>query len=123
MIKSFKDLRIYKRGYELNLKIHNISMKLPDYERYVICDQIRRAALSIPLNIAEGYGKKESDAEFKRYLRIALGSCNEVEVLLDIIYDLKYIDGENHEEIVNGYIELGKQIYSTIIKWSRIEKF
>ena len=117
MITNFKDLRIYEKSYELCLKICKLYIALPKEERFILIDQIKRASLSIPLNIAEGYGKKESKAEFKRFLRMSLGSCNEVEVLLDMMYDLKYIDKAVHDEFVKGYIEVRKQIYSTIEKW------
>ena len=118
MITGFKDLRIYQKGYDLTLKIYNLARNFPDYERYIICDQIKRAAMSVPLNIAEGYGKKDSNADFKRYLRIAFGSCNEMEVLLDLAFDLGYIDDCTHKQMVNEYIELRKQIYSMIKSWS-----
>ena len=73
----------YEKSYRATLEIYRLSEKFPERERYGMSDQIRRAAMSIPLNIAEGYGKRESAAEFKRYLRMAMGSANEVQVLLD----------------------------------------
>jgi len=79
--------------------------------------QIRRAALSIPLNIAEGYGKKQSAAEFKRYLNMSLGSVNEVEVLLDLSCDLKYITEDQHKEYLERYQVLGKQLNTLIQRW------
>ena len=119
MIKVYSDLRIYKKSYEQSIKIHLLTQRYPSYERYEIGSQLRRAAVSIPLNIAEGYGKKESDAEFKRFLRIALGSNNEVKVLLDMSYDLKYIDKEEYEKLKEENETLGRQIYMTIKKWQR----
>jgi len=73
--------------------------------------------MSVPLNIAEGYGKKESIADFKRFLRMSVGSCNEIEVLMDMSYDLGYINEDTHKEITEQYIALRKQIISTIEKW------
>jgi len=69
VIKSYDDLEVYKRSYELALAIHRLSFTLPETERYELSSQIRRAAVSIPLNIAEGYGRKKSKAEFKHFLR------------------------------------------------------
>ena len=78
-------------------------------------DQIRRAALSIPLNIAEGYGR--SSAEFKRFLRISLGSCNEVRVLIDFLSDLKYIDTDVYNRLLEEYEALARQLYKLEANW------
>ena len=87
MIKTFYDLNVYKSSYELSLKIHKISHSFPKEELYELGAQLRRAAVSVSANIAEGYGG--SSAEFKRYLRIANGSCNEVRVYIDMSYDYR----------------------------------
>ena len=97
--------------------VHRLTQNFPDFEKYELGSQLRRAAISIPLNIAEGYGKKQSKADFKRFLNIALGSNNEIKVLLDIIKDLGYINESVHQEIFLQYDELGKQIYSLLTKW------
>ena len=117
MINTYKDLKIYQKSYKLSLTIHKLTQKYPDYEKYELASQLRRAATSIPLNIAEGYGKKESGADFKRYLKIALGSSNEVEVLIDLSYDLGYINERTHKELSEENTSLRKQIYTLIKKW------
>ena len=117
MIKSYKDLRIYQNSYKLALEIHKTVQNLPKEERYEISSQIKRAALSIPLNIAEGYGKKSSKRDFKRFLSIALGSCNETLVLIDFIKDLNYISEKEHREYIERYTRVGRQIYTLIEKW------
>ena len=76
-ISSYRDLRIYQRSYEAALEIHRITPKFPGFERSELGSQLRRAATSIPINIAEGYGRKRSPEDFKRFLVIALGSCDE----------------------------------------------
>ena len=120
MIKGFKDLVIYQKSYELSIKVHTLTLKYPKYERYEIVNQIRRAAMSVPLNIAEGYGKKDSEADFKRFLRMAVGSCNEMEVLMDMSKDLGYIEENAHREMTEEYIVLRKQIITLIEKWKNI---
>ena len=117
MVKGFKDLVIYQKSYELSIKVHTLTLKYPEYERYEISSQIRRAAMSVPLNIAEGYGKKGSEADFKRFLKMAVGSCNEIEVLMDMSKDLGYIDEKTHREMTDEYIVLRKQIITLIEKW------
>ena len=117
MITTYKDLKIYQKPYELSLIIHKLTQSYPEFERYELASQTRRAATSIPLNIAEGYGKKTSSADFKRFLKIALGSANEIEVLLDMSKDLGYIDANTHNRLTQEYVVLRKQIFTLIEKW------
>ena len=88
-IASYRDLRVFQRSYELALKIHRITQKFPIFERRELGSQLRRAATSIPTNIAEGYGRKRSADDFKRFLVIAMGSANEVSVELALTKDLR----------------------------------
>ena len=113
-IRSFHDLRVYQRGYQLALLVHEMARTLPTPEKFELGAQLRRAAVSIPANIAEGYGRKNSVAEFKHFLRNALGSSNEMQVLVQLAIDLGYW---TDVEVVNQYNELGKQIYSLIQVW------
>jgi four helix bundle protein len=115
MIKTFYDLNVYQEAYKLSLKIHEISKNFPKEELYELGAQLRRAAISVPANIAEGYGG--SSAEFKRYLRIANGSCSEVRVYIDMSYDLGYIDKNKCDELKIRYESLSKQIYSLHKSW------
>lgn len=88
----------------------------PKDELYGITSQIRRASVSVVLNIAEGYGRKSKD-DFKRFLRISLGSANETETLLLLSKDLGYIENKKCEELVEQYNILGKKIYKLIENW------
>ncbi len=117
MIKSYRDFEIYKESYEMFLQVHRFTQKYPEYERYEIGSQLRRAAMSIPMNIAEGYGKKSSELDFKRFLKMSLGSCNEVQVLLDMSKDLGYITEDEHKDFLDKYNVLGKRINTLIQKW------
>ena len=117
MIKSYRDLNVYKGSYNLAIRVYQTALAIPSREQYEIGSQLRRAVTSIPMNIAEGYGKKESVAEFKRFLRMAAGSVNEVEVLLDMLRDLGYLDKSDHQELRKRYEILGKQIHTLIRTW------
>ena len=119
MIQSYEDLEVYQRSYKKALEIHKLSQELPQEERYELGSQIRRAATSIPINIAEGYGKKESTQEFKRFITIARGSCDETKVLVDLIKDLGYISQEKHEEIKEEYKTIGKMLYKLHNAWKQ----
>jgi four helix bundle protein len=117
MIKSYKDLEVYTRSYKIALEINLLVKKFPQEEIFGITSQMKRASLSIPLNIAEGYGKKASSLEFKRFLVMAMGSSNEMCVLVSFAKDMKYITLEKHEQLSQEYEELGKMLNSMISKW------
>ena len=114
-IKSYEDLGVYQKGFELALIIHRKTQSLPEEERREIGRQLRRASVSIPASIAEGYGRKNSAAEFKHFLRIALGSSNEVCVLLKLAKELSYLESD---DLIKEYETLGKQLYRLIENWS-----
>ena len=116
IVKTYKDLDIFKGGYKLSLHIYKLTTLYPKDELYGITSQLRRAAVSVPLNIAEGYGRKSKD-DFKRFLRISLGSANETETLLLLSKDLGYIESKKSEELIKQYNILGKKIYKLIEKW------
>ena len=107
---SYKELKIYQRGYEAAKACYKMTENFPESEIYGVTNQIRRAALSIPLNIAEGYAKQESQAEYKRFLNMAKGSVNEMQVLIDFSYDLGYIGKEKYDKAKKEYEEIGKML-------------
>jgi len=113
-IKSYEDLEVYQQGFRQAVEIHRLTAAFPPEERRELGYQMRRAAISIPANIAEGYGRKNSSAEFKHFLRNALGSSNEVCVLLKLAKELSYIVDN---EIIEEYNTLGKRLYSLIESW------
>ena len=75
-----------------------------------LTSQIKRASVSIPLNIAEGYGKRENVAEFRRFVLMAIGSCDEMKVLIDICRDLEMMGDEVHDRIESEYDEIGRML-------------
>ena len=117
VVASYKDLRVYQRSYEIALEIHRITAKFPVQERRELGNQLRRAATSVPINIAEGYGRKRSPEDFKRFLVIALGSNNEVNVILDLGKDLGYLQEDQHKKLAQENTEIGKGINKLIQVW------
>ena len=92
-VVSFEDLEVFQRAYRLSLEIHRQSLMFPPIEQRVLADQMRRASKSICANVAEGYGRqKQSKAEFKRFLQLAIGSSDEMRVWARYALDLGYID-------------------------------
>ena len=111
MAIGYKNLDVYQRAYQKVKEIHQLSQEFPKIEKHEIGSQLRRAALSIVLNIAEGYGRKDSAGEFQHFLRIAMGSCNEVRVLIELSRDLGYIDEDKYQELAESYEIIGRQLY------------
>jgi four helix bundle protein len=101
-VRDFKKYDIWKLSHVFTLKIYELTKLFPKDELYGIVSQIRRASSSIPTNISEGCGRT-SDAEFNRFLTIALGSASEVEYLIILSKDLNYIDE-------NSFTELNQEI-------------
>lgn len=121
-IVSFRDLEVYNCGYRLSITVHQMSGNFPDIGKYELGKQMRRVAVSIPANIAEGFSKKESDAEFKRYLRMSLGSANEIQVYLDLAKDLGYIPDSEYIFLLEEYQILCRRISSLIRSWHSFVK-
>ena len=108
-IKSFKDLEIWKRSIRLAKEIYQISEAFPKTELYSLTNQLRRAAISIPSNIAEGHTRKYTK-EFRQFLYVALGSLAEVETLLVLSVELKCIHQDKILPLQKEIEELGKMI-------------
>lgn len=87
----FKDLEIWEKSRVFCSEIYTITSKFPETEKFGLTNQLRRAAVSIPSNIAEGSSRK-SNKDFSRFLQITLGSAYEIETQLLISFDLKFID-------------------------------
>ena len=82
-VKSYKELNVWKKGIEIVERIYEITENFPQKELYVLTSQLRRSALSIPSNIAEGFARGHT-AEYRQFLRTALGSCAELDTQLTI---------------------------------------
>src|ERR1700759_3379199 len=92
-VRSFDDLEGFRRACALSLIIHKASLTCPRIEQFALGDQVRRASKSICANIVEGFGKQRfSSAEFKRFLMMAIGSCDETQMWVRYSKDLGYID-------------------------------
>ena len=102
-MQNFKDLILWQEAHQLTLKIYGVSKRFPKEEVFGITSQIRRAASSIPCNIAEGCGRYTSK-DFANFLQIALGSANETDYLLLLAKDLRYLSEDdfiNLQERIN----------------------
>jgi four helix bundle protein len=107
---NFKELKIWQKSRAFVKDIYILTKQLPTDELFVLTSQMRRAAISIPSNIAEGAGR-ESDKDFSRFLDIANGSAFELESQIYIACDLEYYSEEKMDVYLEKVQELQKMIY------------
>jgi four helix bundle protein len=106
---DFKSLKMWRKAHELVLEIYRITRSFPADENYGITSQLRRAAVSIPNNIAEGCGR-ESKEELNRFIIIASGSASEMEYLIMLCADLSYIPQTVSHELLGQVTEIKKML-------------
>jgi four helix bundle protein len=95
---DFRNLRVWQRAHQLTLDLYGDTRTFPKEERYRLTSQLRRAAVSIPANIAEGCGRN-GDAELARFLTIARGSASELDYFLLLAHDLGYLKSSRYEQL------------------------
>jgi four helix bundle protein len=115
MICSYRDLLVWQRGMELVTQIYQATSSYPSSEAFGLISQLRRCAVSIPSNIAEGYGRN-STLDYARFLGIARGSLYELETQLQISRNLEFINDETHETFNTTTFELRRMLSSLITK-------
>lgn len=106
-IKSFTDIKAWQKAHELVLEVYKLTKDFPKYEEFCLTSQIRRAAVSIPSNIAEGF-KRKSVKDSSHFYNIADGSLEEVKYQLILSKDLKYINEEMFLEVFALSEEVGR---------------
>lgn len=106
---NYKELRVWQKSMDLTTKIYNLVKLLPKEETYALSDQMRRAAISIPSNIAEGQGRN-SDKEYINFLSIARGSLWELETQLEICVRLGYVEQSIIADTLDLITEVSKMI-------------
>lgn len=114
-MKDFHSLKVWQKSHQLSLWIYKATRDFPKEELYGLTNQIRRASSSIGANIAEGCGK-DSDAELRRYLLIAMGSSSELENYLLLARDLEYLKSEGYTKLQEELTELRKMLNAFIHK-------
>jgi len=110
-MQDYRKLRVWRRAHEYVLCAYRATAAFPKEEQYGLMTQVRRAAVSIPANIAEGCGRG-SDADFARFLQMAIGSTNEIEYHLRLASDLEFIPKSEHQGLEKQLIEIRKMLSS-----------
>src|SRR5208282_6638022 len=113
---SFQDLRIWQQSMDLTLEIYRVTSGFPKHEAYGLMSQMRRAAVSVPSNIAEGKGHR-SDPEFVRFLFHARGSLLELETQILIARRLQYLPEEKAEELCGHAVGIGRGLNALINRY------
>jgi len=115
VVQSYRDLVVWQKGILLTKEVYLLTANFPDAEKYGLTNQMRRAAVSIPSNIAEGQGRR-SMPDFRRFLHIALGSTAELDTQLIIAVELGYLTHESTIKANGLIVEIKKMLYTLIDK-------
>jgi len=108
-MQRFTELKVWKRSHELTLEVYRVTSSFPLAERFGLISQLRRAAASIPTNIAEG-SKRQSNQEYARFLNIAEGSLAETEYLLMLSRDLGFLTVGSSETLLREITEIARML-------------
>jgi four helix bundle protein len=113
MLKNYKELNVWQKAYQLCVKIYKTTKRFPKEEIYGLTSQLRRSAVSVPSNIAEGYGR-QTTKEYIQALYIAYGSNCELETQIFLAGDLGYIESRDLEELQKDLGEVERMLKSLI---------
>ena len=113
MLKNYKELQVWQKSYDLCLKLYGLTSKFPNDEKYGLTSQMKRSAVSIPSNIAEGYGRKTT-ADYIRMLYIAYGSVCELETQVLLAGDLGYIEQSPLDALKSDIAEVERMLKALI---------
>ena len=114
-MQNYKDLKVWEKSHQFTLSVYEFSKAFPREEIYSLTNQLRRAASSIPANIAEGCGKR-TQLDFANFLNIALGSVNESEYFILLSKDLGYLQIDKYESLTVSINEIKAMLIVLISK-------
>lgn len=108
---NYRELKVWQQSVDFAVEVYKQTKSLPPEEKFGLTSQIRRSAVSVASNIAEGAGRN-TDGEFNQFLGIAYGSSCELDTQLIIANRLNFINDQKFEELESGYLSLQRMIYS-----------
>jgi four helix bundle protein len=114
-MRDFRRLAVWDKAHRLTLDTYSVTAEFPREELYGLTSQLRRAASSIPANIAEGCGR-DGDVEFARFLGIAMGSANELEYHLILARDLGYLTNTSYEAVSRSLDEVKRMLTGLVVR-------
>ena len=119
-MKDFRQLKVWEKAHQVALAIYKATKEFQKEELYGLTSQIRRASMSIPTNISEGCGRN-TDAEFARFLQIAMGSASETEYQLLLSHDLGFLNKEQYDKLNTDVTEV-KRMLASLLKTLRADR-
>jgi four helix bundle protein len=108
-MRNYRDLEVWKHSHKLTLELYEVSRKFPKEEMFGLTSQLRRAAISIGANLAEGCGRRTT-AEFARFIRIAMGSASELDYHLLLCRDFKFLTNEIYDRMSKELVRIRKML-------------
>ena len=120
MMRGHRDLKVYQLAYKLAMEIFKLSRSFPKEERYSLTDQIRRSSRSVVANIVEAFRKRRYPNMFVNKLTDADGEAAETQVWVDFAHDCSYLSIKDHEELIDGYENIGRMLGGMM---ASLEKF
>jgi four helix bundle protein len=112
---DYRRLKVWEKAHETVLRVYAASTRFPSVERFGLTAQIRRAAVSVPSNIAEGSGRR-GDGDFRRFVAFALGSSHELEYQLLLARELGYLKDADHAELSGRVVEVGRMLSALLAR-------
>ena len=116
-MKDFRQLKVWEKAHQFALEIYKVTVQFPKEELYGLTSQIRRSSSSIPTNIAEGCGR-HTDADFARFLQIAMGSASEAEYQILLARDLNFLPDDHYNQL-QPQVEEVKRMLASLLKTLR----
>jgi len=114
-MQDFRRLKVWEKAHHVTLRVYGVTARFPRDELYGLTSQMRRSSSSVPTNIAEGSGRG-SDADFARFLQIAMGSACELEYQLILARDLTYLPPADHDELEADLMEVKRMLGAFLAK-------
>lgn len=114
-MQDFRDLKVWQKGHELTLAVYRVTARFPRDELYGLISQMRRSAVSIPANVAEGCCRS-GDTEFARFTQIAMGSASELKYYFVLARDLEFVNAEDFRRLTDQVDQVERMLSSLIRK-------
>jgi len=119
VVRTYSDLLVYQQAYRVTLDVSRLTKEFPRQEQFELARQIRNCSRSVAANIVEGWAKRNSAAEFKRHLIIAIGECAETKFWIDLATDEGFIEAKRAGLLGSEYGKLGFMLHNLWKEWRK----